>query len=269
VIASCNTRYLLIFLILLLQPPLAITLSTGICSIAWQPERFLSVICTARRKDDACRRCDRKHASSLSKISLQISYLWESIWRFTLKWNSRFSLKCVYAFISHISTFFFFSLLRFETDSTWYVGHYLAYRTNPRWWCIYICGAVSGMICKGNRSTWRELLQCHLSTTNPTWPDLRSNSSRRSGKPAINHWAMARSESLVSYMLTCLPEIIYKKIIWPHEGASCLRSHLSLSYSIISQFLWNPTVQNHLQKLSSLVLTLPTSIQRIQRNPIF
>jgi hypothetical protein len=51
------------------------------------------------------------------------------------------------------------------------------------------CGVVGGMrIGRGNQSTREKTYpSATLSTTNPTWPDLRSNQGRRGGKPANNH----------------------------------------------------------------------------------
>jgi hypothetical protein len=88
------------------------------------------------------------------------------------------------------------------------------------------------------------------------------------GSRPLTARAMTRPKSLVSHMLICMPKIIDHQIIWPHEGESCLRSRLSHSYSIISQFLWNPKVQNHFQNRPPRSLSLATSIQRIQQNPI-
>jgi hypothetical protein len=70
-----------------------------------------------------------------------------------------------------------------ETESTWYVGHYLAYCTSPGWrmsmehlveWELAGETEVLGKTCSS----------ATLSTTNPTRPDLESNPGRRGGKPA-------------------------------------------------------------------------------------
>jgi hypothetical protein len=46
------------------------------------------------------------------------------------------------------------------------------------------CGAVSGMIGRGNRSTRRKLSQCRFARSK--WPDPGSNRGQRGGKPASN-----------------------------------------------------------------------------------
>jgi hypothetical protein len=67
-----------------------------------------------------------------------------------------------------------------NTESTWYVGHFLNYCTSPGWWMMMSVEQsvewMSGETCPG----------AALSTTNPTWLDLGSNPSRRGENPATN-----------------------------------------------------------------------------------
>jgi hypothetical protein len=82
----------------------------------------------------------------------------------------------------------FFSFLGWgEAESTWYCGHYWPIVPAPvdRWWWLW-------------RSRWNENWQekrkywektcpsATLFTTNPTWPDMDLNPSRRGGKRATN-----------------------------------------------------------------------------------
>jgi hypothetical protein len=83
-----------------------------------------------------------------------------------------------------------------ETESTWYVGHCWPIVPAPenRWWLW--------------SSWWNEDWQgkpkysektcpsATLSTTNPSWPDLGSNSGRRSWKPATNRLSYGTAYSL-------------------------------------------------------------------------
>jgi hypothetical protein len=72
------------------------------------------------------------------------------------------------------------------------------------------CGAVGGMrIGRGNRNTPRRPApSATLSTTNPTWHDLRSNPGRSIGKPANNrlNYGMATDYeiSLDDTLLSCV-----------------------------------------------------------------
>jgi hypothetical protein len=73
-----------------------------------------------------------------------------------------------------------------ENESTWYVGHYLAYCTSHGWWWEW----------SNQWNDWQEKPKysektcpnATLSTTNLTWPDLGSNSGRRSGKLTFQHF---------------------------------------------------------------------------------
>jgi hypothetical protein len=89
--------------------------------------------------------------------------------------------------LQRANQYFFFSWS--ETESTWYCGHYwpiLPGLENKLWWWWLW----------SNRwiANWQEKLKYSkktcpnaiLSITNPTWPDLGSNPSRRGGKPATN-----------------------------------------------------------------------------------
>jgi hypothetical protein len=68
------------------------------------------------------------------------------------------------------------------------------------------CGAVGGMtIGMENRSTRRKptpVPSAPLSTTNPTWPDLGSNSGRRGAKLPTNRLSYGTASHL---SITCMP----------------------------------------------------------------
>jgi hypothetical protein len=60
-----------------------------------------------------------------------------------------------------------------------------------------------------------------LSTTNPTWPDVGSNSGRRGGKPATNHMSYGTAfENCVSSDRTMILETT--KIHGLHWAGTCL-----------------------------------------------
>jgi hypothetical protein len=91
---------------------------------------------------------------------------------------------------SHYLTYiiFYYYSLWGETDSTWYCGHNwpIVLAKDDRWWWLW-------------SSRWNEDWQekpkyseetcpsVTSSITNPTWPHLGSNPSRRGGKSATNH----------------------------------------------------------------------------------
>jgi hypothetical protein len=92
-----------------------------------------------------------------------------------------------------VENFFFSFIGSGETESTWYVGHYLAYCTSPGWW----------MTMREEQSAeWVARETATLSATNSRRTELRSNPGLRCGKPASN----CRSY-VTSNVLPCSEEV--------------------------------------------------------------
>jgi hypothetical protein len=72
-----------------------------------------------------------------------------------------------------------------ETESTWYVGHYLAYCTSPEWYMMNMEQSVEWELAGETKCSEQTCPSVTLSTTNPIWPDFGSNPGRRGEKPAI------------------------------------------------------------------------------------
>jgi hypothetical protein len=72
-----------------------------------------------------------------------------------------------------------------ETESTWHVGHCLAYCNSPEWcWWLW-SSRWDGWQGKPKYSE-KTCPSAALSTTDPTWPNLGSNPGRRGGKSATD-----------------------------------------------------------------------------------
>jgi hypothetical protein len=84
----------------------------------------------------------------------------------------------------------FFSFLGWgETESTWYVGHYLAYCTSPGWYMMMsVEQSVEWELAGETDVLGENLPQCHFvhQKSHTTWPDLGSKPGRRGGKQATN-----------------------------------------------------------------------------------
>jgi hypothetical protein len=95
-------------------------------------------------------------------------------------------------FIDVIQYFFLTSLGGMRL-SPCYAGHCwpIAPAPDDRWWWLWSGWWNEDWQGKPKYSE-KTCPSVTLSTTNPTWPDLGSNSGLRSGKPWLTAWAMAR-----------------------------------------------------------------------------
>jgi hypothetical protein len=137
-------------------------------------------------------------------------------------------------------------------ESTWYVGHYLAYCTSLEWWMWSIWWNDNWQ----GKPKYSEgtCLSATLSTTNPTWPDLGSNPSRRGGKPATNR---------LSYGTACQPTLEQHKrreSIGTHDPSvpteRTQRGHWNRQVHILSQLNPVPIFLSGISILSHLRLGL-------------
>jgi hypothetical protein len=111
---------------------------------------------------------------------------------------------------------FFLSFLGWgETESTWYVGHYWPTVPVPvdSWW-VWSCQWNENWQEKPQHSE-KTCLSATLSTTNPTWPDLGSNTDHRGGKPATNHLSYGTAFRIVLHikLLVKLHFALFENII--------------------------------------------------------
>jgi hypothetical protein len=77
-------------------------------------------------------------------------------------------------------------------ESTWYVDHYLACRTNHGWYML-MCGALAEWMVEDAKYSEWTFPSVALSTTNTTWTDVGFVESQR-----LTAWSTARSVFLFS-----------------------------------------------------------------------
>jgi hypothetical protein len=112
-----------------------------------------------------------------------------------------FSVQPHFTGVNLVVPFFSFSGWG-ETESTWYIGHCWPIVPAPddRWWWLWSTWWNENWQGKQKYSE-KTCPSATLSTTNPTWPDLRSNPGRHGGKPATSR--LGYGTALVVPLICC------------------------------------------------------------------
>jgi hypothetical protein len=160
-----------------------------------------------------------------------------------------------------VINFLFFKFLGWgESESIWYISHYLAYCTSPGWYkTVSVEQSVEWELAGKTKLLRENLLQCHFSTTNPTWPDVGSNLGCHGGRPATNRLNYGTAHWNTDIYL------LYYKTSHPRSPHSCYHSVIGLEglrkiMKNLCQDRWRPGWDLNLRPPKYEARVLPTQL---------